>query len=164
MLSLTGCKRSSTKRQVKIDDDPVGLMTMVHAADDRASAQLVRGFHSIEQNAWRWTAGSFMITLKTPAGSAQKGATLTFKLRGAGVTLNKVGPVTLNASVNGHALAPETYSKTGEYTYSRDVPASALAAMPSTWTSSSISSWPAGVEEQRELGLIMVMIGFEAKP
>ena len=164
ITGVTGCKRTSTKRQIKIDDDPVGLMTMVHAADTRASAQLIRGFHSIESNAWRWTAGSFAVTLKTPAGSSEKGATLTFRFAVPEVTLNKVGPVTLSASVNGQALAPETYSKTGEYAYTRDVPASALKSEAVDVEFKLDKFMPPGEQDQRELGVIMTMVGFEAKP
>lgn len=164
VIGPAGCKRSSSKRQVKIDDDPVGLMTMVHAADERAASQLIRGFHSIEQNSWRWTAGTFVITLKTPAGAAQKGANLTFRFAVPEVVLKKAGPVTLRATVAGTPLAPETYSKDGEYTYTREVPASALTSDAVDVEFKLDKFIPAGEEDQRELGVIMVMIGFEAKP
>jgi hypothetical protein len=158
-----GCKRKK-KRQVAVEEEQVGLMTMVHAADTRAAVQLVRGFHSIESNSWRWTAGAFTVTLKPPAGAAQKGATLQLKFVVPEVIANKLGPVTLSASVNGTKLAPETYSKTGEYTYSRDVPASALTGDAVNVDFTLDKFMPASDQDQRDLGVIMTMVGFEAKP
>ena len=163
VLAPAGCKRKK-RRPVAVEEEQVGLMTMVHAADTRAAMQLVRGFHSVEQNAWRWTAGAFTVTLKPPAGAAQKGAMLTFKFVVPEVVINKVGPVTLAASVNGTALAPETYSKTGEYTYSRDVPATALTGDAVNVEFKLDKFMPASEQDQRDLGVIMTRVGFEAKP
>lgn len=155
-----GCKR----RKRKVAEEPTGLATMVHAADAKAQIQLVRGFHGVEENAWRWTAGSFAVTLRPPAGAAQKGATLQFKFVAPDVIINKLRPVTLSATVNGQKLAPETYSKAGEYTYSRDVPASALAQDVVNVEFALDKFLPASEADTRDLGVIMTMVGFEAKP
>jgi hypothetical protein len=137
---------------------------MVNAADPRAAVQLVRGFHGVEQNAWRWTTGSFAVTLKPPANAAQKGATLEFKFVVPGVVIDKLKSVTLSASVNGQKLAPETYTKEGEYTYSRDVPPSALTGDAASVEFTLDKFLPASPEDMRDLGVIMTMVGFEAKP
>ncbi len=137
---------------------------MVNAADPRTASQLVKGFHTVEQNSWRWTAGDFAVALKPPAGAAQKGATLTLKFVVAEAVLAKLKTMTLSASVNGVQLAPETYTKSGEYTYARDVPATALQ-QPSVTVEFKLDKFlPASPADQRDLGVIMTLVGFEAKP
>lgn len=163
VAGVGGCKRKK-KPQATVEEGQVGLLTMVHAADPRGEVQLVRGFHAVEQNAWRWTAGSFSVTLKPPAGAAQKGAVLQFKFVVPDVVINKVGAVTLSATVDGDKLAPETYSKSGEYSYTRDVPASALQNEAVNVEFALDKFMPASDQDQRDLGVIMTMVGFEAKP
>jgi hypothetical protein len=162
-LAPVGCKRKKKRGRV-VEDEPTGLATMVHAADPRAAVQLVKGFHSVEQNAWRWTAGSFSATLKPPAGGAQKGATLQLKFVVADAVIDKLKSMTLSAAVNGVKLDPETYTKAGEYTYSRDVPAAALQGEAVTVDFTLDKFLPASAQDARDLGVIMTMVGFEAKP
>jgi hypothetical protein len=159
-FSPAGCKR----RKRKAAEEPTGLATMVHAADPRASIQLVRGFHTVEQNAWRWTAGSFAVTLRPPAGAAQKGATLQLKFVFPDAVADKVKQTTLTATVNGQKLPPETYAKPGEYTFSRDVPGSLLTQDVVNVEFLLDKFLPASPQDQRDLGVIMTMVGFEAKP
>ncbi len=160
-VAPAGCKR---KKRSQATEEPSGLATMVHAADPRSALQLVRGFHSVEQNAWRWTAGSFAVTLRPPAGAAQKGATLQLKFVLPDAVIDKLKQMTLTATVNGQKLAPETYAKSGEYTYSRDVPGAALTQDVVNVEFALDKFLPASPEDQRDLGVIMTMVGFEAKP
>jgi hypothetical protein len=77
------------------------------------------------------------VNLHPPARSAQQGAVLELHLTVPPPTIEKLGSITLSASIGGAALAPETYSKAGEYTYRRDVPAKRWAAI----RRASISNW-----------------------
>ncbi len=137
---------------------------MVNASDPRTAGQLVKGFHSVEQNAWRWTTGNFSVILKPPAGAAQKGATLILKFVVADAVLDKLKSMTLSASVGGQKLPPETYTKGGEYTYTRDVPSSALQQDTVSVDFALDKFLPASPQDARDLGVIMTMVGFEAKP
>jgi hypothetical protein len=161
-LAPVGCKRK--RRKANTDEQPAGLATMVNAADPRTSVQLLRGFHGLEQNAWRWTAGEFAVTLKPPAGAAQKGATLELKFVIPGAVIGKLKSMTLTAAVNGQKLPPETYTKEGEYTFTRDVPASALQQEAVNVDFTLDKFLPATADDMRDLGVIMTMVGFEAKP
>src|SRR5262249_27540363 len=98
----------------------------VNVADPRAGVQLARGFHAIEENKWRWTAKSFGVVLRVPPGADQKGARLELRLSVPEAVLAKRGPLTLLAVCEGVSLPPETYTKPGQYTFLRDVPAQAL--------------------------------------
>lgn len=125
--------------------------------------QLVRGFYALEGGAWRWTMGRFTVTLRPPTGSAAKGARLEVKLAVPETVLNKVGPVSLSATVGGLAIEPQTFSTAGDHTYTRDVPASALTGEAATFDFALDKYLAAGVVEQRELGIIVSSVGLTAK-
>lgn len=159
VVGSTGCKRKKRRAQ----DEPAGLATMLQAADPRSATQLVRGFHDVESGAWRWTQKSFAVTLHPPAGASVKGATLVLKFVYPEVSLQKLGPITLTAKVGNEQLAPETVDSAGDKTYSRDVPASALKDDAVTVEFTLDKAIPPGTQDIRELGVIMNMVGFEAK-
>jgi hypothetical protein len=162
-LAPAGCKRKR-KQQTTADETVLGLATVLNTADPRVAPQLVRGFHPVEGNAWRWTAGQFAALLKPPAGGETKGATLVFRFTIPDVVIQRLKPLTLTASVGGAALSPQTYSTPGQQIYSRDVPAAALKGDSVLVEFTLDKHLPPQGLDQRELGVIASMIGFEAKP
>lgn len=159
----TGCKRATKTRVEATDEAGPTLAPVVNMADARASVQLLKGFHDVEGNAWRWTMGKFSVTLRPPLNASQKGATLVVKMSIPEAIMGQVKSTTLTANVNGAAIAGETYTKAGDYTYSRDVPASALGADAVTVEFALDKFLPPGAADQRELGVVVSSIGFEAK-
>jgi hypothetical protein len=153
----SGCRR---KKKVKARED--GMASVVNVADPADSAQLVRGFSSVEADAWRWSTSRFSVVLRPPEGAAQNGARLelTFTLHDA---IAKLGPVTVSATVNGTAVAPETFSQAGDFTYSHDVPASALGLDVVTVEFSTDKRLGPTDQDKRELALIVKTIGLVAK-
>ena len=137
---------------------------MLNAADPRAASQLVSGFYGVEQNAWRWTARNFAVTLRPPTGADQKGAVLVLRFSIPENEIDKLKSLTLAASVNGAKLEPETYSSAGDQVYTRDVPASALRRNPVTVDFTLDKAMGPTAQDSRELGVVMNMVGFEAKP
>ncbi len=125
--------------------------------------QLVKGFHTVEQDAWRWTMGQFAVTLATPEGSAHRGATLELKFALPDPVIDKVGAVTLTPSIADTAFAPETYSKPGSYTLERQVEAGLLAGDAVTAEFVLDKFLPAGEVDQRELGVIVTSVGLITK-
>jgi hypothetical protein len=123
----------------------------------------LKGFHDVEGNAWRWTMGKFSVTLQPPANAPQKGATLVVKMSIPEAIMSRVNSTTLTANVNGAAIPGETYTKAGDHIYSKDVPASALSADAVTVEFALDKYLPPGAVDQRELGLVVSSIGFEAK-
>ena len=69
----------------------------------------------------------------------------------------------LIAAVEGYALAPETYSKDGLCTYSRDVPATVLATGTVKIDFALDHFLAAGEIETRELGIIFRRVALEPK-
>ncbi|PYT11932.1 MAG: hypothetical protein DMG59_25025 [Acidobacteria bacterium] len=103
--------------------EPVSTVRM---ADVSASGQLIRGFHELVANTWRWTAGRFTIALQTPRGADENGAWLILKFVIPDVSLNRLKSMTLSAKAGDANLGAETFTTPGEHQYRREVPASAL--------------------------------------
>jgi hypothetical protein len=129
----------------------------------RAAKQLLTGFYNVENGAWRWTAKTFAIDLGVPAGAATKGGTLRFRLVFPDPSFQALHSITLSAKVNETPLASQTYSTVGEQTYTRDVPASALASSPVRVTFTLDKALPPGPVDIRELGVIANEISLSSK-
>ena len=140
-----------------------GLSSMVNMADPSTATQLVSGFHAVEAGAWRWTMRKFSVVLKPPQGSDQSGATLRFRVFISDDQINRLGPITLSADVDGHQLEPQTFSKPGDYAYSRPVPAEALK-VPSVKVNFSLDKArePDSVDG-RQLGVVASLIGLQPR-
>jgi hypothetical protein len=157
------CKQPERVRATAVDEDEGDLRSIVHLADPRATVQLTGGFHEVEGNSWRWTKGRFSVTLRPPADGAKKGAYLIAKLSIAESTIKHLGGVRLSATVNGTPIDGENYSKTGDYVYRKDVPASALQPEAVAVEFALDKFLAAGQVEGRELGVIVSVIGLEAR-
>jgi hypothetical protein len=158
-----GCRREEKIKLEPTDESTPTLVSTVYASDPKAAIQLIRGFHGIEQNSWRWTMGRFVVTLRPLAGSADKGATLTLKFTLPEAVLDKVKSTSLTANVQNTAIGSQTYAKPGEHTFTADVPAALLKGDALTVEFSMDRFLPAGTVDGRELGLVFVSVGLEAK-
>jgi hypothetical protein len=78
-------------------------------------------------------------------------------------SIAKLGGITLSASIGGTALAPETYSKAGEYTYRRDVPANLLAGAAVRIDFQLDKAMPPGDGDKRELGVVASSVALVSK-
>jgi hypothetical protein len=135
------------------------LLSVLKMSDPAAEPQLVRGFYGVESGSWRWTASRFAVTLHPPEGSAQMGATLQFQFSLPEVIVNKLGPVTLSATVNGTPLPSQTYTKPGEYNYTSAVPPAALSTATAALEFSTNKAIPPSNGDKRELALVAVSVG-----
>jgi hypothetical protein len=160
---MAGCRREEKIQLEPTDESTPTLVSMVYASDPKAAIQLIRGFHGMEQNSWRWTMGRFVVTLRPPAGSAEKGATLSLKFTLPEAVLNKVKSTSLSATIQNTAIGSRTYDKPGEYTFTADVPPALLKGDSVTVEFSMDRFLPAGAVDGRELGLVFVSTGLEAK-
>jgi hypothetical protein len=161
-LLLAGCKNGAVRVQQTVEEAPQ-LPPSVGMGDPKSAAQLVSGFHAIEDNAWRWTQKQFSVKLGRPLGAARTGGVLSLSLSVPPVVIEKSGPVTLTASIDGTDLAPQTYSKPGADTYKRDVPANLLAGDPVRVDFRLDKVMPPAGGDVRELGIVVLSAGLEAK-
>ncbi len=163
-IATSGCRsRDKRPRTDLVTEEPAGLVSMIHTADPRASVQLLRGFHEVEEGAWRWAAGEFAVTLRVPKGAAQKGASLIMKFAVAEPSIQKFGSVTVSAKLDTMDLPPEKFTAPGPATYTREIPAAALAGESVTVVFKVDKFIPSSDADQRDLGVIVQLIGLAVK-
>ena len=148
---------------MQTDEEPPRLAMMLSMADPRTKTQLVGGFYGLENNAWRWTAGKFTVTLRPPRGAETKGAIVKLKFNLPEVIIKPLKTIAISADVNGTAVSPETYTQPGEYTYTREVPAAAFTGDAAKIVFTLDKTLPPTGNDKRELGIIATMVGFEGK-
>lgn len=83
-------------------------------------ASPLAGFYAIEGTT-RWTAKDFSILLKGAPGEA-----LVLHLFVPDAQIRNLGPITMTADFNGHALPAITFPNAGQYTYTTALPSDAL--------------------------------------
>lgn len=159
-VGAVGCQGKHSRVTPENEEEPPQMASVVRMSDATAKTQLVSGFYDIENNAWRWTAGKFSVLLRAPRGAA--GATVTFAFTIADVSVQKLGPISLTAMVNGMVLKTEQYEKSGPQAFTADL-------LPSMLTTDSVrvdfvldKSIPPGVD-RRELGVIATSVGLSPK-
>lgn len=162
-LLVCGCRRQPKAPEDATEEEPPALASIVHVADPATTAQLLRGFYGLEQNSWRWTAGSFAVRLQPPVTAARRGARLEIKLAVPDPVIQKLGKITLKAKVGSLEVAGETYSKPGEYIYAREIPAGALTgeAVVVECTLDRVLEQAEG--DRRQLGIVVISVGLAAK-
>lgn len=163
-LALTAaCKRRDRLLVQATEEESQGMASVVRVADPRLAPQLTSGFYDVEQGSWRWTKSKFAVTLRPPAGAALKGARLELKFNLPEPVTARVGTVNLTAVIGGTTLPPETFSKPGDATYAREVPANLLGANAVKVEFALDKFLPPSASDQRELGIIVTSAGLEAK-
>jgi len=163
LLAAPACKRSKKARVETVEEDNQQLLTVINTGDPRASVQLLKGFHEIETDGWRWTKGAFSVTLRTPPNAARTGARLEFRFTLPDAVLGKTGPITLKAKIAGVELDPQTYPQAGEQVYQRDIPGTSLPSDAVTVDFELSKFLAAGQVELRELGVIASTVGLLQK-
>jgi hypothetical protein len=148
---------------VQTEEEPARFASSLPVNAPNATHQLTSGVFDLSSNAWRWTSQNFSVTLGNPAGAAQKGATLKFKLAIPAVIVTQLHKITLNASISGAALGPETYSKEGDYTYTRDVPASLIKGDRTRIDFALDKFLPPVEPEKRQLGVLAFKFELDSK-
>ncbi len=156
----SACKRRRHHPDGAVAQGSPDLASHLSFADPRAAVQLIHGFYDPEGNAWRWTARQFSAVLPTPDSSTT--TQLVFKFNVPEVSIRKLGPLTLSASVNGFSLPTVTYSVPGDYTYRHDIPAAALTGEAVTVDFSLDKTLPPEGTDRRELGLVAMSLAFES--
>jgi hypothetical protein len=157
MLVGAGCKRRHSSNQTIV------LASTIYAGDPNVADHFAQGFYGVEENAWRWTAKNFAVDLSPPLHSDQKGAQLVLKLAVPDGVIQKLASVQLTPSVDGHQLQPETYTKSGSYTLTREIPADDLHNDVVRISFALDKSLPPSDTDHRELGIIVSEVGLVAK-
>ena len=153
---LSGCE--SRNEPLRFND----TATMLSIFDPRADRQLTKGFFPID-GPGRWTGRTFSAILKPPPSASGKGAILLLRAGIPGPSIDILHSIRVSAVVNSVALAPEEYVRAGDFDYVREVPASAFHADNATVDFALDKAVPPTGSERRELGVVLKIVGFEAK-
>jgi hypothetical protein len=163
LLLAPGCRIRKKATHAQAPEDDGQLVSVINMGDPRAAVQLTRGFHALENQSWRWTMKDFTATLRPPARASASGASLQLKFTIPDVMFNRVGPMAVNARVNGLDLGPQTYSQTGDFIYTRDVPATALSGDAVSVDFHVDKGLPPSDQDTRELAIIVTAVGLLPK-
>jgi hypothetical protein len=155
-LLVSGCGKKTPQNGEAEAAADAPIVSSFRMNAPSAKKQLTKGVYQLESGAWRWTAGNFTITLKTPPGAAQKGAVLTLNLVASGAVLQQVHSQSLTAAIGDQTLKTEKYLDPGAHTFTADVPASALTGDTVAIDFSLDNSLPPGTTDRRELGIILM--------
>jgi len=158
-ISLSACK---SKEEATSTMEPAPVRSSIEMRDPRTAGQLVSGFHSIENNSWRWTERQFTVTLASPR-PAQNGAVLALKFTIPAAVIQALQTVTLSALIENSPLAPESYSEPGSHVYQRDIEPGLLAGDSIRVSFRLDKALPPSGSDLRELGVIAQSIGLTAK-
>ena len=163
-IAPAGCKRPPKVQVQETVEEGPHMASSIKMGDPKQESQLINGFYAIEGNAWRWTARQFTAVLKTPFGASQRGGTLEFDLTVPQVVIDKLKTVSLQASIDGNALPPETFSTAGPATYKRDIPATMLTGENVKVDFQLDKAIPPGNNgDMRELGIVAGSLSLVAK-
>jgi hypothetical protein len=157
-LLVSGCGKRGNQAVQNDEGEPAANLPMVSSLPmnaPTAKEQLTQGVYQIESGLWRWTAGNFTITLKTPPGAAQNGGTLTLNLSAAPAVLQQVHSQSLTAAIGAKTLKTEKYVDPGAHTFTADVPAELLTGDTTAFDFSLDNALPPGPTDRRELGIII---------
>jgi|SRR5580704_9234641 hypothetical protein len=162
VLTSGGCRNRKKVAAKPVTDDG-RLVSVVNVVEPRTAGQLIRGFYPVESDSWRWTMKKFMVNLATPPDAARRGASLELKFAIPEVIFNRLGPISVSATINGVALPPESYSKAGEGSYIRDVPANALSTDGVGVQFTVDKGLPPSDQDHRELAIVVTSVGLFPK-
>lgn len=163
LLISWSCQRGQKIATEPTDESQPVLTSFAQATDPSSSVQLLRGFHGIEHGAWRWTMGRFSLLLLPPAGASKKGATLTLKFTIPDAVIRNLKFTEVSVLVQSTPVGRQTYTEVGEYTLQVDVPATLLKGDAINVECVVNPSLAAGVVDARELGVVFLSAGLEAK-
>jgi hypothetical protein len=139
----------------------IGQASTFNVADPARSNQLIYGFYGVEAKPSRWTARKFSFALKPPAGSATKGGKLWIRLFVPDLEIRKIGPMTLEASIDGYSLAPQEFTEGGMYVYAAKVPAELLDTNLLPVHCEFDRAAPPSAADNRELGAVLTEVGLQ---
>lgn len=165
-LLLSGCRPNRDLSQYVQEDPNNNLTARLSMADSKHEAQLREGFHNLEENRWRWTAGKFVAVLRTPYLSPKRGASLKLQVNFPEVVHAKLGPLTLGVSVGTSKLADLPLREPGAQLLTADVPAALCNTDSLNVTFVTSKALPPNTfpGDGRELALILESITLETKP
>jgi hypothetical protein len=164
-LALSGCGGQAMLEPDQKEAPDAGLASLFHTADPQSARQLVDGFYAPEAFG-RWTKPKFSLVLAVPHSPPLQDPALLVKLFVPDNEMAQVKSLSLACSVNGVALAPETFTAPGGQVYARSLPAAALSGdrlsgdrLRADFT---LDKWMPGTKQDpRDLGIVVTVVALK---
>jgi hypothetical protein len=148
----------SARRELRV----FGLLKSTRFNDPADGAELVDGWHELEEDRWRWTRRRFSAAWETAPGGGAGRLRLDFFVPER--LLAGVGRVGLTARVNGVPLEGAEYAVSGRQSYERLVGADVLDSRRVTAEFELDSAIAPDDADPRERGLVVSAVALEAGP
>ncbi len=124
-----------------------------------SNVELVDGWYDVEGSGWRWTKQRFSLRVRAGARAIPERITLRSFLPLE--MFNRLGPLTLSASLNGQPLKPMTMSGAGDHTYASRFGSPLSPESELLFTFELDKSLHSGPDDSRDLGIIVASIDFD---
>ncbi len=157
MQSFSVLQRSGVPFAEIIDIQPRTIRRAAHA-QELSTPEKVEGFYQAEAGGFRWTKRQFALTF-----SGSGAARLILQLYIPDASIQKLGTITMTARLGDHDLAPETFRRSGEYTFERDVPAGWMKPEGNRFDFALDKSLAPTAQDGRELGIVVVSAVLEPR-
>ena len=155
---LASCSRKPSVQP----EAPAGpaRVSWMELGEKAVASRLLKGFHNPEP-AWRWTEQVFAVSLDPPAGHQQIFLELYFGL--AEAYMKQLGSVTLTARVNGVEVGSETYTRNGQFVFSKPVPPEVLKGGSATVEFALDKAVRPDGPNGAQLGLVAASVGLKPR-
>jgi hypothetical protein len=157
MQRFSVLQRSGVSFAEIIDIQPGTIRRAAHT-QELSTPEKAEGFYQAEAGGFRWTKRQFALTF-----SGSGAARLILQLYIPDASIQKLGAITMTARLGDHDLAPETFPKSEEYTFERDVPAEWMKPGGNRFDFALDKSLAPTAQDGRELGIVVVSAALEAR-
>jgi hypothetical protein len=140
---------------VRLDRDERAFCLLRSRYGRLANVELLDGWHDSEGTGWRWTARQFGVRVHG-AGSAR---VIEMRVWIAEESIQRLGAITLSATVNGAELAPSVFDAPGLTIYSRRLAGAGGEVLDVRFRLDKVLL--AEAADGRELGIIVERIAVE---
>ncbi len=125
-------------------------------AEPVSTADLLSGWHELENQRWRWTEQRFSALFRTHSDPSGLRLRLEFKLDPA--LVDRFGTVQLSGSVNGSPLPGQMYSNAGVHVYLAPIPEQAGSSYGLRIEFTLDKALEPGPVDCRQLGLVVIQM------
>jgi hypothetical protein len=136
---------------IEIQPDSIGQASSLELTHVSRPPEKLEGFYPPEPGGFRWTKRDFALTFAGPGP-----ARLVLQLYISDASIQKLGAVTMTARLGVHLLAPETFRKSGGYTFERDIPAAWMKPEGNRFNFALDKALAPTAQDGRELGIVLV--------
>jgi len=143
---------------IDIQPDTIGHGGSQESAQKSVAPEKLDGLYPPEPGGWRWTKRQFEATFVS-TGPAR----LILQVYVPDASIQRLGQVTLTARLGVHDFGPQTFRQSGQYTYERDIPAGWMTPGGNRFDFALDKALAPSAEDARELGIVVVSVGLEAK-